>query len=354
MKINCLKNIIIVCCILLTGCNQEENGMPGDKDPASLMVSFALSCDAQSRGLEDLDDDNTVEDWEKVVDGRMIYNLAVFLVQNNQIKHSQIIDVESFNAAKNQATATFTNLNHGNYTLLAVANYNSYTSEHKGALQLDVNNIIASALLEKSISSSTLSYLCNKNTPYPLTMKKDIVLQPGHNTVEGELVRTNARLRIIVRNQSKVADLQVTSLSLSEKFASSSVKLFTESTGASVKPDVKHDDAITPFVEKMTISMVTDDNVVTEKVIFDGYLLESTNANGYNYKIKVSCNGKQHEETIPISIIDKETGESMLLKAIKRNDLINILVSVSYNDKYGSFDFEVSNWMGKDNEIEFN
>ena len=355
MKDFCLKYIIIACCILLTACNQEETGMQDDKYSASLTVSFALSDMVQSRGLEDLDDDKTVEEWEKVVDGRMIYNLAVFLVQNNQIKHRQIINVESFNTAKNQATVTFTNLNHGNYTLLAVANYNNYSSEYQGALQLNADNITAENLLNTVISSSSSSQLCNKKTPYPLTMKKDIVLQPGHNSVEGELVRTNARLRIIVRNQSKVADLQVTSLSLSEKFTQSSVNLFDEDGNAYASIKISDADAIIPFaIQNSIINKVTDENVVTEKVIFDGYLLESTNINGYNYTINVACKGASQAKTIPISIIDKETGEAIPLKSIKRNDLINVLISVSYNDKYGDFLFSVNSWFDKENEIEFN
>ena len=353
MKINCLKNIIIACCILLIGCNQEENGMQEDNHPASLSVSFALSYDAQSRGLEDLDDDATVENWEKVVDGRMIYNLAVFLVQGNDIRYRQIITEENLNATKDQATVTFSNLNHGSYILYAVANFNDFSSEYKGALQMNANTITASELLSKTISTIAPSYLCRKNTPYPLTMKKDIVLQPGHNTVEGELVRTYARLRLTVRNQSSIADLKVNSLSLNTNFTNSSAGLFTEKTGASVKPVVNHEDAITKFVAGTTISRVTN-NQVTEKVVFDGYLLESTNGNGYQYTLQLERNTTNKLIPIPIVVIDKETGEPITLQAIRRNNLINSLVTVSYNDKYGEFEFIVDNWIGNDNEIEFN
>jgi hypothetical protein len=48
--------------------------------------------------------------------------------------------------------------------------------------------------------------------------------------------------------------------------------------------------------------------------------------------------------TIPISVIDKQTGEANPIKAIQRNDLINILITANYNEKLGYFTFEVADW----------
>ena len=61
-----------------------------------------------------------------------------------------------------------------------------------------------------------------------------------------------------------------------------------------------------------------------------------------------------HTETIPISTINKETGEALPITAINRNDFIDILVNVNYNEKTGTFDFEVADWDKKEGEMEFN
>ena len=60
-----------------------------------------------------------------------------------------------------------------------------------------------------------------------------------------------------------------------------------------------------------------------------------------------------HEATIPVSTIDKETGESVPMQRLRRNDFVNILVNVSYNDKSGEIEFEVSDWNEVEGDITF-
>jgi hypothetical protein len=59
------------------------------------------------------------------------------------------------------------------------------------------------------------------------------------------------------------------------------------------------------------------------------------------------------EATIPITTIDKETGESVPMQKLSRNDFVNILVNVSYNDKNGEIEFEVSDWNEVEGDITF-
>jgi hypothetical protein len=59
------------------------------------------------------------------------------------------------------------------------------------------------------------------------------------------------------------------------------------------------------------------------------------------------------EKEIPISIIDKNTGEASQLTAIKHNDFINILVNVTYNEKTDEVQFEVANWDEVNGEVDF-
>jgi hypothetical protein len=60
-----------------------------------------------------------------------------------------------------------------------------------------------------------------------------------------------------------------------------------------------------------------------------------------------------HQETIPIRIVDKTTGEASQITSVKRNDFIDILVNVTYNEKTGNVEFEVSDWDEVNGEVTF-
>ena len=60
-----------------------------------------------------------------------------------------------------------------------------------------------------------------------------------------------------------------------------------------------------------------------------------------------------HKESIPIRIVDKTTGAASQLATIRRNDLIDILVNVTYNEKSGNVEFEVEGWNEVDGEVTF-
>ena len=57
----------------------------------------------------------------------------------------------------------------------------------------------------------------------------------------------------------------------------------------------------------------------------------------------------------PLTRIDPETAVVSDVHTIARNDFINIVVTVSYNENSGEFMFEVKDWNGPVNgEIEYN
>ena len=62
---------------------------------------------------------------------------------------------------------------------------------------------------------------------------------------------------------------------------------------------------------------------------------------------------KTHTETIPINILDNETGQSSAMTSIRRNDFVQVLVNVSYNEKTGDLNFEVADWEKIDGEVTF-
>ena len=77
--------------------------------------------------------------------------------------------------------------------------------------------------------------------------------------------------------------------------------------------------------------------------------------NFYLYKVMKEdiATSITHKESIPIRIVDKTTGAVSQLAAIRRNDLIDILVNVTYNEKSGNVEFEVENWNEVDGEVTF-
>ena len=77
--------------------------------------------------------------------------------------------------------------------------------------------------------------------------------------------------------------------------------------------------------------------------------------NFYLYKVeKKSVSTKvTHQETIPINIVDKTSGEAVPLTAIRRNDFIEILVNVTYNVKTGEVEYEVSDWDEVNGDVTF-
>ena len=499
---------ILYSVLMLCGCSEHEYNEGGLMSGTSLTISFkSADVRMETRGIEDLDDNGTVSELEEIVDGRRMYRLAVFLVRDGAVVESAVLEEGDVRMANGntEATVSFDNLDYSKpYQLYAVANYGDYGTQASGHLS-SVTDVTGSM----QVASSATSALCPKATPYPLTLKKEIALQPGMNTVSGELVRTYARVRINIRNQSK-ADLQITDLSFANRFTQSTAPLFEEGGSANVSPSVTSSDAVTPFVQDMMVPGIGDGNSVTESTIFDAYMLESnggqyqytlglkygggvtetvysvdqnyitnpssvvdgglyvvynfnaqkylydngsnnlssttsymtngelnhncvwrfirTSGNSYriesmgrsgyyirssavknnavpmtstpgnndyftlsqsnsymhmrstsgNYYLAVNNNGPvgassgnsrrfrlyrvnattvnsdvSRQATIPVTTVDKQTGESVPMQSIRRNDFVNIVVNVSYNEKSGEIEFEVSDWDEVEGDITF-
>ena len=301
---------ILYSVLMLYGCSEHEYNKEALLSGTSLTISFK-SADVltETRGIEDLDDNGTVSEFEEVLDGRRMYRLAVFLVRDGAVVESAVLedgDARMTNS-NTEATVSFDNLDYSKpYLLYAVANYGDYGTQASGHLSA-ISNVTGNM----QVASSATSALCPKATPYPLTLKKEIALQPGTNFVSGELVRTYARVRINIRNQSK-SDLQITKLRFADRFTQSTAPLFEEGGTANTTPSVTSGDAVTPFVQDMMIPGIGDGNSVTESTIFDAYMLES-NSGQYQYTLGLKYGGGVSETvyevesnyiTNPSSVVD--------------------------------------------------
>ena len=285
---NRVLTYFFVCFLLFLtmSCRQEECEREGKG--TTLCFSVRTMYDA-TRGVEDLNDDGTVSELESIMQGRKMYRLGVFLVENGTTVASAVLeqDDERFSASNTAATLKFENLDYSKtYQLYAVANYGDY-----GSVEGNVDNITAANITGSHKVTASSGNICDIAKPCPLSLKRELKLEPGVNNVSGELKRTYARLRINVRNQSDVKDLTITGLQFPAKFTQSSVDLFTEGGNANVSPVVTSQSAITPFVPNIVIPKIDETVGANEKNIFDAYMLESAMGD-YSYTLGLSYAGE--------------------------------------------------------------
>lgn len=72
------------------------------------------------------------------------------------------------------------------------------------------------------------------------------------------------------------------------------------------------------------------------------------------YAVNQLMKAPKYSDPIVLSTIDPVTSVVSPVNTIKRNDFINVLISVSYNKGFGDFEFEVKPWKEVSGSIEFN
>lgn len=70
-------------------------------------------------------------------------------------------------------------------------------------------------------------------------------------------------------------------------------------------------------------------------------------------KVELVTKDARFNDKVTLSVTDPVTAASSPVKAIRRNDFINIYITASYSDKSGEFKFEVMDWNNKDFDIDF-
>ena len=97
---------------------------------------------------------------------------------------------------------------------------------------------------------------------------------------------------------------------------------------------------------------------VNGSTVYGNNSTSNTNQRRYNlmlYKVeKIEVTSEiTHKEDIPIRVIDKNTGAATPITSIRRNDFIDILVNVTYNEKSGDVEFEVTDWENVEGDVTF-
>lgn len=331
--------------LLCIACQQDDILPDVSHRGTSLTITFRAPSHS-TRGIQDLDDDGNVTEAELMRDGQKMYRVSVYLVSGGVERHQQL-EYAQLNDDKTEATVTFDQLDYTKvYQLYAVANHGNYT-----ATGVPLTGYLSDLPDNQSPQNVTLStgstnYICDKAKVYPLTLQKEIHLNPGANTVSGELVRTFARVRINVRNQSTSNDLQLTSLTF-PAMAQASANIFAPAASTNYAPVSTSAYAITPFEANMNLAKATDGNV-TEETIFDAYILEGTGGTysfdlGLKYVDQVASEGYTTDEVAITKRNALEANGMYILyqqngnndRYVYANGQVNCKLSDSYKDSEG-------------------
>lgn len=348
-----------------TSCSKETDSgiVPNTSQPANLCLNLIQPrIELTTRGVVDTPYDP--EDWslwEQAVDGQLMYHLTLFLIDNKgtlvairdlypSSGHLQpdgsnhgangflAPDGSSVSTTATTCTSAVANfrydhplngniecLNRGIYTLMAIANYSSFTAgdnangtrTYNGITELEtaINNIKTTFIANPTtgignfLSTAEGNILNNyrldvgtdyvaPRSPQPLTLVQQIELHPGDNAISAQLVRTYARIRIEVENHSGTHALKVNSLNLSSNFAARYTYLFREDyTLDKGTPSVNTPDAIIPFSNALSIDKVGENK--NQTIVFDAYILESKDeTNKYTYTLDLEYETGQQAYTL--------------------------------------------------------
>ena len=246
-------------CLLvwLVACQQHEVVEPLE-EPVELTFKLDLGNDA-SRALED---------------GDYLDLVSVYIVDGNK---NIVASQENITVANNATEVEVTfgksyNLKRGLHTLMAVANHGTLTFEE---------NSYASLISNQVHPTNGTDNISPKNTVQPLSLMKEIELHAGNNQIEGELVRTFARLGITLKNNSGSFPLKINSLTFSDNFTQQQAYVFDDGTDRKYSfgtdaPKSNSSHAKTPFT---AMELEAQESAV----LFDAYLLESKAAEGEKY-----------------------------------------------------------------------
>ena len=86
----------------------------------------------------------------------------------------------------------------------------------------------------------------------------------------------------------------------------------------------------------------------------DGWTGNDGGSQFYLHRVEEVEEDAAFSKRITLSTIDPETAVATPVTAIHRNDFINILISVSYNENSGEIEFKVKDWNAGGGNIEFN
>lgn len=211
MKIVNIIVSLLVLMVSLSGCEREidycDDGYKNSGE-STVTITLNTSLATKTAGAKDGDVMNTLHIW--IADG--VGNIAY-----KGYYDGTSVSGEKFTFAladdKKTATATFENVERGDYMMYVVANLPESLSE-----------LAAKTSADAGFTDAVLPSLNAANRPpfddddgMPLSMRQMIHVGPGVNTIETQLVRVCGRIRVTVRNMTTDKNIFLQSFKLTDK-----------------------------------------------------------------------------------------------------------------------------------------
>ena len=265
-----MKYILGCLFLWLVACQQHE-GVEPMEEPVELTFKLDLA-DGGSRGL---------------VDGDYLNLVSVYIVDANK---NIVASQENISVANNATEVEVTfdknyDLKRGIHTLMAVANHGTLTGFASDNYDALMDNQVHSTKETDNISPK------HEDKVQPLSLMKEIELHAGSNQIEGELVRTFARFRIEVKNNSGSFPLKINSLTFSDNFTQQQAYVFDDGTDRKYSFDTGA--PVSTSGHAMTPFSAMELEAQKSAVMFDAYLLESKvdEEDRYTYTLDLAYEG---------------------------------------------------------------
>ena len=277
-----IYGLLMACLLWMVSCKNE--------DPSASDNGITLSVHLGAESLQ-VDSRATAAD---LIDGSCLNRVTMLIVDGS----NKLVAIQDWNdiatTLPTQVSTTIRGLEPNTaYRMIAVANYGDLTNFPN--LNLTVGNTITTIINQLNnykLPETGNDYLVAQQTQ-PLSLVKEFTTPArGELNLQGELLRTYARIRIEIANRSESKVLSVNNL----KFGTSTSKFGYGTTpllpvadahipAANGNMNESSTDALTPYapVDIPTLN----DEAGNSKVVFDGYLYECKNTAGFEYSLNV-------------------------------------------------------------------
>ena len=298
-----IYGLLMACLLWMVSCKNE--------DPSAADNGITLSVHLGAESLQ-VDSRATAAD---LIDGSCLNRVTMLIVDGS----NKLVAIQDWNdiatTLPTQVSTTIRGLEPNTaYRMIAVANYGNLTNFP--TLNLTVGNTITTTINDLNnykLPETGNDYLVAQQTQ-PLSLVQEFTTPArGELNLQGELLRTYARIRIEIANRSESKVLSVNSL----KFGTSTSKLGYGTTpllpvadahipAANGNMNEVSTDALTPFapVDIPTLN----DEAGNSKVVFDGYLYECKNTAGFEYSLNVGYPNGSGGGTTSGPVYEKGTG----------------------------------------------
>lgn len=275
MKIAKFIILAFLLSISILACTREEQTVLPSDGTGDLKITIGLS----STKAETVDVD-------------IINNLHIFIADNADqvIRYANVSDINTnsgtggtieISADQKTATAKFTNLERGNYTLWIIANLPTGALTSYCAEGVTLNDYFKNysfkvdANYRPDFKTEILSDGSTKAvtpTGMPMSIIQNVSIGAGVNKVSAELLRMCGRVRVIIRNNTTDKDIFIQSISLGDKNPSMGY-LFHKADHSAPSGNVYgHFNSINLAKDEVSMDVVTPGN---EVVFLDQYVFES-------------------------------------------------------------------------------